>query len=233
MENVDYRLHSLICKTSDITLFTLLPESKNKIVYQAGQYVEAALPNNHWIPLSIANAPRTDGLLTFQIRHNKAHPLATTLLDELERKKNLTLRGPFGHCTLKRAFSSTKLLFLAGGTGFAPLNALLEEALENPVTRELHLFWGISHPLDAYAEENLLSWQKAVPQFKFEIVLSNPKFYPDWTGKTGWVHEELARSYPNLEEYGVFVSGPYRMVERAFTHFTQQGLKKEHFYSDL
>jgi CDP-4-dehydro-6-deoxyglucose reductase, E3 len=232
MEHIPYQLSYLETKTPDITLFSLIPKEKKKIVYQAGQYVEAKLTEDSWIPLSIANAPRQDGLLKFQIRHNDAHPLAKVLFQTLLKQETLFLKGPYGNCTLDKVPADTPLLLLAGGTGFAPLCALLEEALKRGTLRKLHLFWGISHLHDAYAEKQLNDWQKQAPHFTFDLVLSNPEFYQDWSGKTGWVHEHLAKEYPSLKEHCVFVSGPFPMVERAFALFTKQGLKPNHFFSD-
>ncbi len=233
MAHTLYQLSYLEIKTPDITLFTLAPKENKKIIYQAGQYVEAKLTEDIWIPLSIANAPREDGLLQFQIRHNAAHPLAKVLVQALLNQEIMTIKGPYGNCTLESAPSSMPLLFLAGGTGLAPLHALLEEALKSRAKRKIHLFWGINHPRDAYAQKQLLTWQEHFPHFTFDLVLLNPEIYQDWSGKSGWVHESLAKQYPSLKEYCVFVSGPYKMVELAFALFTEQGLKPNNFFSDI
>jgi len=189
----------------DISLLSLHPATDKKIIYRAGQYVEMVISNNMIIPLS-------------QLSINTA----------------VHLRGPFGRTTLASADSTKRLLFLAGGTGFAPIKALLEEALFTQQQNDpLYLYWGIRKPQDSYQEKLLLEWQQKFPHFRYTLVLSEPQQFPHWQGPSGLVHEYLTKEHSHLIDYYIYASGPYEMIKAAQNHFRQQGLAGNQLISDM
>lgn len=219
---------------SDIILLHFIPDTDIKMAYRAGQYVEALFADNLVLPLSIANAPSADGALEFHLRHNAQHPMANAFLNALLNNKKVMLRGPFGEATLARQDEAKEIVMLAGGTGFTPFKALLEEALlQQKCKKQITLFWGVRHPDDAYKLKLLHAWQQRYSQFDFHIVLSEPHRFPAWQGPRGLVHEYLAKNWTNFEETIVFASGPFAMVKAAFSLFTKHGLKPRQFISDM
>lgn len=216
----------------DITLLYLSPIQQS-LPFTSGQYIEVVLSSGDLLCLSIANVPALDGHLEIHLRHNSAYPLAMQFMKEISHNKPIMVRGPMGECTLKRAQKST-LLFLAGGTGIAPMKALIAEALyQSQVPRRLLLYWGIRHPQDAYELTLLQQWQQAFPHFCYQVVLSEPEAFPNWEGKTGLVHETVAKQHPCFEPFVVFASGPFEMVRQAQDLFLRQGLLPHHFISDM
>ncbi|HRE32245.1 MAG TPA: hypothetical protein PLD88_09760 [Candidatus Berkiella sp.] len=219
-------------KTRDILLITVIPTS-DALAYQAGQFVEVLLRSGDCLLLSIANAPKANGHIEFHLRHDKAHPIAKLFLNELEQDANVMLRGPFGESTLEQNIQSQEqLIFLAGGTGFAPIKALLELALVNS-QQPLLLYWGIRRPEDAYEELLLQQWKIHYPHFDYSLVLSEPHKYPSWTAPTGFVHDYVAQKHPDMKTLCLFASGPFEMIQAAQRLFTPQGLKAHRFISDM
>ncbi len=228
-----YICQEMISYSSDISLFKLLPVS-SKINYRPGQYVEARLNNGTILPLSIANISSPDGLLEFHLRHDSAHKLAQQFIKELIEDKKVLLCGPKGECILDKRDHAKSLLFLAGGTGFTPIKALLEEALFlEQEDLSIQLYWGVRQPQDAYKETLLKQWQEKFAFFKYCIVLSEPEHFPQWSGATGLVHEYVANTVGYFEDVCVFASGPYPMIKAAQTLFHSQGLPLHHFISDM
>lgn len=228
--------HLYICKensikTKDISLLSLMP-IETSLLYKAGQYVEVLLRSGDCLLLSIANAPESNGRIEFHLRHDNAHPLAQLFLDELENAPTIALRGPFGESTLEKSTENATLVFLAGGTGFAPIKALLQSALPVSSTKLL-LYWGIRRPEDAYEEHLLQQWQKDYPQFEYTLVLSDPTTHDSWSAPTGLVHLYVANIHTDMKKLCLFASGPYEMIKAAQQLFSEQGLPSSHFISDM
>lgn len=221
-----------IAKTCDITLLSLSPLS-DALPYKAGQYVEVLLRSGESLLLSIANAPTQSGQLDFHLRHDSSHHLAQLFLKELNEAPTVALRGPFGISTLEQTTSiDEKLIFVAGGTGFAPIKALLETAL--PENRpHLILYWGIKRPEDAYEIIQLEEWKQNYPHFEYTLVLSEPTIGTPWNAPMGLVHDHVARVHTDMKELCLFASGPYEMIKRAQDLFSLNGLRHDRFISDM
>lgn len=224
-----YRCRHIMHPTADIALLTFDPVNE-PLVHTAGQYVLLRLANDTLIPLSIANAPQANGVLEFHIRHNAAHALAQQCVTEITENKTVYLSGPLGTSTLTRAKPNKTLLFLAGGTGFAPLRALLQSALK-ALHAPIYLYWGIAHPEDAYDLALLESWRKDFPHFHYTLVLSSSD-YPAWSGPRGLVHNYAAQNHPALDTVCVFACGPFGMVKAAQLLLQEQGLDPTQFIAD-
>lgn len=225
-----YECRQIISLSADISLLTFAPCQEN-LDFIPGQYVEAVLGGAR-LPLSIANSPRPDGQVEFHLRHDDAHRLAQQFMRQVSLKTRIILQGPKGNCTLARS-QQQKLIFLAGGTGFAPLKALLEQALVQARSTSLHLYWGIRRPQDAYDHKQLDQWQKNFSHFRYTLVLSEPQDFPNWMGPTGFVHDYVAKQINYFAQSGVFASGPFPMIKAAFVRFSALGLAQNQFISDM
>lgn len=227
-----YICQSNIAKTCDISLLSLTPLSQ-ALTYKAGQYVEILLRSGDCLLLSIANAPTPDGKIEFHLRHDNSHPLAQVFLNELENAPTVALRGPFGISTLDQIHpDESVLIFVAGGTGFAPMKALLETALiENRA--QLLLYWGIKRPEDAYDIPLLLEWKHRYPHFNYTLVLSEPTTTMLWDAPTGLVHDYVAKMHADMKDLCLFASGPYEMIKAAQQLFSDKGLRQHRFICDM
>lgn len=234
MKTFLYTCSSITHPTNDISLLTVKPLGSDAIVFQSGQYVEAILKNGARLPLSIANVPHQNGELEFHIRHNAKHVLAAQWLDEIANAPSFVLQGPKGRCTLDRIIPGSSVIFLAGGTGYAPLRSMLQSLFERDLEiPSLYFYWGITHPEDAYDLMAIELWQKQFPKFQASLVLSDLHNYKDWKGAKGWVHEYCANQHPDLKHATVFASGPYEMIQAAYQRFMTIGLPSSHFISDM
>ncbi|MGV9770994.1 globin domain-containing protein [Streptosporangium sp. NPDC003464] len=141
-------------RTPEIAVITVQPDQPYP--YRAGQY--ATLQSAHWPrvwrPYSIANAPRQDNLLTFHVRMVPGGWVSTALMHHTRPGDSLLLGPPRGSLVLDRA-STSHLIFIAGGTGLAPLKALIEESVWVPDRPAIDLFHGVRRSVDAYDNEDL------------------------------------------------------------------------------
>src|SRR3546814_20203426 len=102
----------------------------------------------------------------------------------------LRVEGPFGSFFL-RDDSNKPLVFLASGTGFAPIKAIVERMVQEGITRPAVLYWGWRRPADLYMQEQARQWAQALADFRFIPVISDAQADVAWTGRTGFVHQAV------------------------------------------
>ncbi len=211
-------------------LYLKLPRNL-ELEFLAGQYLEFILPGDRARAFSIANAPHNAEYIELHVRHVPDGEFTDYVFDSLKEKTMLRVRAPLGTFFL-RENSQRPILMMGGGTGFAPLKGMIEHAMHLGLTRPIHLFWGVRAKRDLYSPELPQQWAQEHSGFQFTPVLSDPAPADEWQGETGYVHEVVARTYPDLSGFDVYMSGPPIMIESAMPVFTQQGLDHDSAYSD-
>jgi len=207
-----------------------LPEGE-RLQYLPGQYVDILLRDGNRRSFSLASAPRDDALLQLHIRHVPGGHFSGHVFTKMKERDLLRFRGPLGTFFLRRE-SERPVILMAGGTGFAPIKAILEHALASGIDRPMHLFWGARARRDLYLHELALSWAGAHDQFRYTPVLSEPAPDDRWDGRGGWVHEAVVEDYPDLRDYEIYASGPPPMVEAGKQAFMQHGLAEDRYFHD-
>ena len=204
-----------------------------RLRYRAGQYVDVLLRDGRRRAFSLANCPLDDEFLVLHVRRVPGGAFSGRVFDALEERSLLRVQGPLGSFHL-RTGSDRPVVFLAGGTGFAPIKAIIENALLEPTGREMHLYWGVRSERDLYLPGLPREWAKAHPRFHFVPVLSEPG--SDRTGagsgRTGLVHEAVLADFPDLSGHEVYASGPPPMVAAAREVFPEHGLDLERLFFD-
>ncbi|HVY53436.1 MAG TPA: hypothetical protein VHA13_02840 [Gammaproteobacteria bacterium] len=201
--------------------------------YQAGQYIKVVHPDLSTSPLSIANAPKKESsCLEFHLYHPNENQRAISILNLLKENKQLILRGPFGSCTVNALAPNKPIIFLARGTGFAPIKAVIEELIQKPDYPAIHLYWSVAGWRDLYMHNLVEQWVRTLKDFHFTAVLSR-EVPTTVTVKSGKMPEVVLQDYPDLSVYQVYASGPEAMVYAALEGMQEHGLDRKYFYSDL
>ncbi len=200
--------------------------------YLAGQYIDVLTRDEKRRGFSIANPPG-DNFLILHIRQVPKGRFTGHIFNSMKIRDILRFEGPLGTFFLRQD-SDAPIIMIAGGTGFAPLNAILEDIFRNnQLTRPIHLFWGVRALRDVYHRELVLKWTDKYPDlFNFTLILSDPDPEDRWRGATGWVHETVLQHYPKLDEYEVYASGPPPMVEAIRDTFPDYGLRADRLFYD-
>ena len=200
--------------------------------YFAGQYIDLITRDEKRRGFSIANAPG-DPHLILQVRQVPKGRFTGHIFQSMKVRDILRFEGPLGTFFLRRD-SDAPIIMIAGGTGFAPLNAILEDVIRDPsFSRPVHLFWGVRALRDLYHRELVLKWaQLHADRFRFTMVLSDPQPEDHWRGETGWVHESVLHQYPDLSEFEVYASGPPPMIEAIRDMYPAYGLTGNRLYYD-
>lgn len=208
--------HRRVCP--DLAVFTVAP--LQPYPFQPGQYasLECSYQPRMWRNYSIANAPRADGTLDFHVRGHWSGLVSTALVRQLGAGDLVKLGPAQGELTLDPR-SSSDILCVAGGTGFAPIKSIVEQLAEHNHDRSVRLYVGVrseSEYYDAAALTSLatwLSWLSLVVQTDGSIV--------DRVSRDGpWAGREC------------FVSGPPAMVRATLAALAAMGVPPQHIRYD-
>jgi len=211
-----------------IRLYLKLPDNQ-RLQFFAGQYLDFILRDGRKRAFSIANAPHDDALIELHIRHVPGGEFTDYVFESMQEKSILRIQAPLGTFTL-REDSQRPLIFVGGGTGFAPIKGIIEHAFHIGIERPMHLYWGVRARRDLYLPDLPEQWAQEYPNLTYVPVLSEPD--ADWTGRTGFVHEAVVADHPDMSGFDVYLSGPPIMVDAGRTAFGARGLTMDHMFSD-
>jgi CDP-4-dehydro-6-deoxyglucose reductase len=215
----------------DVMVLRLKLPANERLEFFAGQYIDILTKDGKARSFSLANAPHDDEFLELHIRNIPGGAFTQYVFNELKERDILRFKGPLGTFFL-REDSNKPIIFVASGTGFAPVKALIEHALHIGVTRPMHFYWGARTRADLYLLDKATQWEAR--GVKFTPVLSDALPEDRWTGRTGFVHLAVMEDYADLSGHQVYACGAPVVVEAAHRDYTsQRGLPPTEFYSDV
>ncbi len=215
----------------DVMLLKLKLPNTERLQFLAGQYIDFILEDGRRRSFSLANAPHDDEYLVLHIRHIEGGRFTSEVFDKMKEKDILRIEGPFGGFYLREE-SDRPIIFMAGGTGFAPIKGMIEHVFATGSERPMHLYWGARAKRDLYMASLPEQWQQTHSNFRYTPVLSEPMPEDNWQGRIGYVHEAIMQDYPDLGGYDIYASGPPVMVYAGRDAFPANGMDPEYYYSD-
>ncbi|OQS42587.1 CDP-6-deoxy-delta-3,4-glucoseen reductase [Chromobacterium haemolyticum] len=234
----DIQIKTLPCrvekieKIHDVAVLKLKLPVSERLQFKAGQYIDILMKDGKKRSFSIANAPHDDAFLELHIRHQPGGSFSDYVFSQMKEREIMRFKGPLGSFFL-REDSDKPILFVASGTGFAPVKGIIEHAIHSGIQREIVFYWGARTKADLYMAELAGAWQAQNPNITFIPVLSDALSTDDWAGRTGFVHQAVLEDFENLSGYQVYACGAPLMVEAAHGSFTRErGLPEDEFFSD-
>ena len=210
----------------DVMVLYLKLPANERLQFLAGQYIDILMTDGKPRSFSLANAPHDDEFLELHIRNISGGAFTHHVFTGMKERDILRIKGPLGTFFL-RDDSSKPIIFVASGTGFAPVKGLVEHALQTGVARPMHFYWGVRKQADLYMLERVRAWEAR--GVKFTPVVSDEP----WPGRTGFVHQAVLEDYADLSGYQVYACGAPVVVEAAHRDFTSlRGLPQEEFFAD-
>ena len=221
--------------SADVAVLDLrLPMNEN-MRFMAGQYVDFLLKDGKRRSYSIACKPSAEGVshIELHIRHVPGGHFTDRLFaGEVKEREVMRFEGPLGSFYL-REDSNKPIIFLASGTGFAPIKAMIEHAIARGSQRPMQLYWGCRKPADLYMAALPEQWAREVPGFSYVPVLSEVSAQDGWQGRAGLVHQAVMADHPDLSGHEVYACGVPVMVDAAQRDFLAQcGLPEDAFFAD-
>jgi CDP-4-dehydro-6-deoxyglucose reductase len=227
------RIQSLERLTPDIVRVVLRLPPAASFQYHPGQYIELIGPGGVRRSYSLAQGADPLGGLELHIRQVDGGILSRYWFEQAQVNDLLRLNGPLGTFFL-RDVHEQDLVFLATGTGIAPVKAMIE-GLSRPgqqvFPRSVSVFWGGRVPADLYWSPDD-AFQEIVQGIGFTPVLSRAD--DSWSGERGHVqqvlmHHSVERDWTRTR---VYACGSQAMIQGARLAVTQAGLDPRHFHAD-
>jgi CDP-4-dehydro-6-deoxyglucose reductase len=204
LEDVRYRVVTKCARTRSIDELILQPVD-GPLEYMPGQYalvsdIDKRSPERSY---SIANAPRPDGLISLLVTRvvDDGHPV--WLAENVQPGDSLLLSGPYGSFVANPSATGRPVLYLAGGSGLAPIRALLEAALPNPVTSPATLFVSARTSADLIDDTRFRRWALVHPSFRYLRTLTRAMDPPP----AGRIPDILHRWVPYLDNHLIYIAG--------------------------
>jgi NAD(P)H-flavin reductase/ferredoxin len=229
-QTVDAKVYKLTRVADDVTLLQLRFPAGKRVRFKAGQYLQVLMADGSRRSYSMANPPHQNDGAQLHIRHLPGGRFSSYLESTAAAGDILRMEMPFGDFYL-REDTGKPLVFVASGTGFAPIKSILEDmfkrgAPQRPVT----LYWGARRKADLYQTELPEKWAKQYPDFRFVPVLSEED---DGASRSGFVHRAVVDDFPSLAGHEVYACGVPAMIAAARRDFTGQcGLPADAFFCD-
>jgi len=202
-----------------------------RLRWLAGQYLDVLLDDDRRRPFSIANEPQADGTIELHVRHVAGGGFTSWVADGLNVGDTLRIEGPLG-TFVPREDSERPMLFVAGGTGFAPVRAIVGHFMVLGTRRPMDIYWGARGVADLYLRDEAEGWARAASSVRFHPVLSNPAGGRAANLREGLVHEAVLADHPDLSGHDVYMSGPPGMIDAARHRFVAAGLPEDRLYYD-
>ncbi|MDF0606753.1 CDP-6-deoxy-delta-3,4-glucoseen reductase [Neisseriaceae bacterium TC5R-5] len=225
------RVESII-KVHDVAVLKLKLPVSERLQFKAGQYIDILMKDGKKRSFSIANAPHDDQFLELHIRNQPGGSFSEYVFQQMKEREIMRFKGPLGTFFL-REDSDKPIVFVASGTGFAPVKGIIEHAIQQNIQREMVFYWGARTKADLYMADLAGSWQQQHPHITFIPVLSEALPEDAWIGRTGFVHQAVLDDFADLSGYQAYVCGAPLMVEAAHSSFTRERqLPEDEFFSD-
>ena len=192
-----------------------------------GQYIDVIGPGGVRRSYSLANANTTDKTLELHIRAVDGGVMSDYWFKQAKTNDLLRFNGPLGTFFL-RGLDQLHLVFLATGTGIAPVKAMLEsmtDIVPEKVPQSVTVFWGGRTAEDLYFD------LQAIPAgHRFVPVLSRAT--ATWAGASGYVQNVLLAMQPDLARTAVYACGSDAMIRTAKASLLAAGLPDNRFFAD-
>jgi len=221
------RIDSLHYLTTDVINIVLRLPPNSGFLYLPGQYIDVIGKTGVRRSYSIANAPRTDGKIELQIRKVKNGVLSNYWFNEVKENDFLRIEGPLGTFFLRNILP-TYIVFLATGTGIAPIKAMLEyfDAQPHLVAHKIiYVYWGGRAEQDIY-------WRPEFSNIDIRFYLALSRSDEQWLGRQGYIQNVLLEDKIPLEDSVIYACGAEKMIHSSAQLLIEHGLDPKNFYSD-
>jgi Na+-transporting NADH:ubiquinone oxidoreductase subunit F len=225
--------------TYDIKQFTLKLVEPQRMTYKPGQYVQVLAPayekSNEEVyrAYSISSDPADTRSLELIIRRVPDGICTTYFFDYLKEGDRVRINGPYGHFYLRD--TQAPIIFIAGGSGIAPIKCMLHHMKNTGNTRKSIFFFGVRTTRDLFLVDEMKDFERSIPNFTYVPVLSQPEDDAGWKGTTGWVTTASAdylKAQSDAQAYEAYLCGSPGMIDAAVKVLRDAGIPQERHYYD-
>lgn len=196
--------------------------------YSPGQYATLQFTPEHVRPYSMAGLPGDDEL-EFHIRIVKDGWVSGYVDRHLKAGDTVRVSGPLGTSYLRTKHEGP-MLCVAGGTGLAPVLAIVRGALESGLRNDIHVYFGVRSERDIYCTDVLSRLAERHRNLTVHVVVTEGSDNPAL--RSGVVTGAVARDWNSLVGWRAYLCGAPPMVDAATVVARERGIETNHIYAD-
>ncbi|MGC8500821.1 MAG: ferredoxin--NADP reductase [Leptospirillia bacterium] len=224
----------IIRETPRVSTFVLEFPPGTDFSFRSGQFAMLSLPdflNDKGRPVrraySIASSPPEllDRRIAFTITRKGEGGYFSNRIHEAHVGDPALVEGPYGNSFVLDSLDPRPHLFLAAGSGIAPLRSMIRTLLSGKTPPPIELLYGFRDREDFIYADEMKEYEKAVPGFTLRVAHSRPS--PGWSGHSGRVPEILPRLYPSYQGQVVYICGHPEMVTSTYSWLKTAGFPDE------
>lgn len=230
------RCTSIIDLTHDMKQFRFELQDPAEIDYISGQYIQLLTPTYGSVTeevyraYSISSNPRDRNFVETIIRLVPGGICTTYCFEYLKEGDLIKCNGPYGELHLSD--SDAPMIFIAGGSGMAPIKCLLHQMENAHDTRKTVFFFGANLVKELFLLDEMKRFESALPDFRFVPVVNQPEKEANWTGETGLVTEALGRYYDKVLGYEAYLCGSPGMIDATMEVLKKMGVEDDKMFFD-
>lgn len=214
--------------THDIKLVRIRLDDRDGFTFKAGQYARFSYPGAPARDYSVASRPDEE-LVEFHVRRVPDGRASQRIWARAAAGDRISIEGPFGSAFLREKHSGP-ILGIAGGSGLAPVKAVVETALGKGMGQPIRIYFGARSRRDLYLLERFSILTQMHSNLTFVPVLSEepgPGFRP------GYVADAVAEDLRDLDGWKAYLAGPPAMVDAAGPILLERGLRAADIHADV
>lgn len=223
-------VESMVALTSDIRALRLCLQNAGGFRFVAGQFVNVEVPGvRESRSYSMANPPSDAAHIELIVRLLPGGKFSEHLEAGLQVGDRLRVQGPYGQ--LKIRLSHRPIVAIAGGSGIAPILAMLTDLADKGNNRKVTFFFGARRFQDLFFADRLRDLQHRMPSLEvvYSVLEGAP---PGWAGETGSLTDAVSNRMGSLEGFDAYLCGPPGMIDAARKLLVQRGVRPRNIYLD-
>lgn len=227
---------SLINLTHDIKQVRLQLLEPAAMDFTAGQFIQLRIPEYEltdepvYRAYSIASSPSSKGFIELEIRLVPNGIATTYVFNYLKEGDEITMNGPHGEFYLRD--TEREIIFIAGGSGMAPIRSILHRMREEKNPRRARYFFGAREKRDLFLLDEMAEIERDLPNFKFIPALSQQAPEDNWEGETGLITDIVDRNIESGGNTEAYLCGSPGMIDACVNVLTKNGVPEDLIYFD-
>ncbi len=236
IEQYQARIERITRMTHDIKEFRFILQEPKVMEFKAGQYVQidskpyAGMQEQVSRAYSISSVPSETGAVELIIRLVPNGICTTFMHEHVKEGDTITMRGPFGEFYLREG--ADELIFIAGGSGLAPVKSLVFDILEKKLDKQMTFFFGAVTKKDLYYVELFRDLEKRYGNFRYIPALSNPAPEDNWDGEVGLITDVVAKFVETPANKQAYLCGSPGMINACINVLNGIGLTEDEIFFD-
>lgn len=222
--------------THDIREVTLKLLDPPEISYRAGQFIQFEVPEYElsdepvYRAYSMSSCPSDPTRIELEIRLVPNGICTTYVHKYLKVGDRVIINGPYGEFFLRD--TDADIIFIAGGSGMAPIKSMLLKMAEENNPRKAMYFFGARSRRDLFLVEEMKALEEKLPDFTFIPALSQPKPEDHWEGESGLITDIVERRVESGENKEAYLCGSPGMIDACVKVLKKMGVPEEKIYYD-